>query len=369
MKHQLNNKFNLALNYQNLEGAYRRAKRNKLGNEKIAAFEKDLEYNLTTLLKELTNQTYRPGAYYKFMIHEPKERLIWALPFRDRVVQQWFVEELIIPHFVPKFSYDSHACVREHGTHLAYKRLQRFLHYGEYAIKMDISKFFPSINKDILWKVLQREIKDGQVLWLARTFVYDTPNTKGIPIGNYTSQYFANIYLNELDQYIKRELKVRNYIRYMDDFVLICGSKDEALKLFEQCREFLQQKLDLQLNGKSRIIKISRGVPFCGFTIFPTHIKLSQNNKRSVKHMVRKFRVDHDREAFLASLTGWRAHVSHANSYNYQTKIYREICAEFFDLAISCPHHEEFQPDCMDCYAAEMDRRHIWEILREFLAE
>jgi hypothetical protein len=371
----LNINFNQQITYDKFLAAYDRAKIGKGRRREIANFTLDLENNLAILMKDIKNGTYAPGAYRRFKIYEPKERDIMALPFRDRIAQQWFVEEFIKPYFVPRFTWHSYACVEDHGTHSAHQALHQMLRRTKrqypdaHVIKMDISKFFYSIDKYILEAMLRKYIRNQKLLDLCRIFIYDTPDAKGIPIGNYTSQFFANIYLNELDQYIKRQLKVHYYIRYMDDFVSVLPDKKTADQTWRQIEQFVEQQLQLKLNAKSRIIPIDQGVLFCGFRIFADKILLSTRNKKSVHRMIRHFRKTGDKAAFLTSLTAWHAHTKHANSHRYQTKIYQSIAAEFFDLVVKCPHHTEFQPDCADCQAVESDKAHIWEILKEFLSD
>ncbi|GHU07476.1 hypothetical protein FACS189431_2110 [Alphaproteobacteria bacterium] len=337
----IRNEFYQALKYEKFEAAYRRSKLQKGKRREIQRFGQNLEANLTNLIAEVRAGTYCPGKYRKFTIKEPKQRTIMALPFRDRVVQQWYVEEFIKPFFVSRFINDSYACVIGHGTHQAYAKLKKYLHRAKkqfqnpYIIKMDISGFFYNINKSILFDILKRNIADENVLNLTHVFVFDTPGNTGIPIGNYTSQYFANIYLNELDQFVKRKLKIRYYLRYMDDFVMVVDSKSTAREIYEICERFLQEKLLLRLNPKSNRMPLKTGVLFCGFHIYSTHILISQNNKKSVRKKIKTFRQTGDREQFITSLTAWNAHVKHANSWHYRQSLRPKILEMLQDSTIS----------------------------------
>ena len=152
-----------------------------------------------------------------------------------------------------------------------------------YILKMDVRKYFQNINKDILMNILSRKVKDEKLYKLLEKIVYSNSGLKGLPIGNYTSQIFANIYLNEVDQYIKQELKVQQYFRYMDDFVLFTQTKSEAIEILSKIRIFLKEKLDLELNEKTQIFKSSQGINFCGYKINEYRIKLRDRGKKALK--------------------------------------------------------------------------------------
>ena len=198
------------------------------------------------------------GKYHYFKVYEPKERIIQALPYIDRIVHQWYVEEFIKPYFVPKFINTSFACLSAKGTHRAVLQVQNYLRAFSrtkndfWILKCDVSKFFYNINPYILMEILEKSIADKRLLSFTKLLLFQnrTENV-GIPIGNYTSQFFANVYLNELDQYIKRTLKIKYYVRYMDDFVLLLETKEECKILKEKIETFLWDKLRLKLNNKS----------------------------------------------------------------------------------------------------------------------
>ena len=212
MPKTIRNQFDRCLTFENLLQAHQRAKKGKTNKKEVILFEMDLETNLINLYKKLKTGTYQIGKYREFKIYEPKERIIQALPYTDRVVHQWYVHEFIKPYFLPRFISDSYACIDGKGTHLAVSKLQSYMRKmpkDYYILKGDIKKFFNSIDKDILFTLLQRFIKDKKILDLTRIFIFDSTNKKGIPIGNYTSQYYANIYLNEIDKFVKQVLKVK----------------------------------------------------------------------------------------------------------------------------------------------------------------
>ncbi len=221
MSKTIKNCFDEKLNFINLYDAFYRICSENRNKKYILKAEINIETIICNLEEDLRNGTYKPGEYRVFTIYEPKERVIMALPFRDRIVHQWYVEEFIKPYFLKRFIKDSYACIPTKGVHIATYNLQRYMrkmeiNNGDYFIlKCDIEKFFYNIDKTVLFGILEDKISDKKVLNLSR-IILDDLEGKGIPIGNYTSQFFANIYLNELDMFIKHNLRVKYYVRYMD---------------------------------------------------------------------------------------------------------------------------------------------------------
>lgn len=205
----IKNSFDKKLTFVNLINAHNRAVKNKRNKFEILNYEEDLETNISNLLYELKSETYKLGRYREFKIYEPKERVIKSLPYKDRIVHQWYVYEFIKPFIVPRFIKDTYSCLDDRGTHLCVKATQKYMNnmqikYGSYyIIKGDIKKYFYSIDKEILFNIMKKYISDKKLLNLTKLFIFDDDNPLYIPIGNYTSQYYANIYLNELDHYIK----------------------------------------------------------------------------------------------------------------------------------------------------------------------
>ena len=240
MPKKIKNLFLENLTFEKMMQAHYRAKKHKTYKNEVIEFELNLENNIVNIINQLKNGTYRLGKYFTFKIYEPKERFIQALPYKDRIVHQWYVEEFIKPYIVPKFISTSFACLVDKGTHKAVEEVQNQMrifkqNFGDFwVLKCDIKKFFYSINPHILFAIMKKYISDQRLLNLIKVLIFnETINTAqvGIPIGNYTSQFFANIYLNELDQYIKRNLKIKYYTRYMDDFILILKTKAECINI------------------------------------------------------------------------------------------------------------------------------------------
>lgn len=228
-----------------------------------------LEQELLRLEKELKNCTYKHSSYTTFKVYQPKERIIMASEYIDRIVHQWYVQHFIKPYFVPQFINTTYACIEGRGMHKASKDVQIAMKSAKrkwtsyYILKMDVTKYFHNIDKRILWDILKRKIKDKKLLWLTREILLSTEGMLGLPLGNYTSQMFTNIYLNELDQYVKHKLKCKYYFRYMDDMVILLPNKEIANNVLNDITIFLKEKLGLTLNSKIRIFKYKQGVNFC----------------------------------------------------------------------------------------------------------
>ena len=321
------------LSFIKLYEAYCRSSVNKRNKGEVLRFTMDLESNLCNIMSSLKNLSYVSSKYKSFVIYEPKERVIKALPFKDRVVQQWYVYEFIIPYIVPRFISDSYACIKGRGTHLAVYTLQKYMRkmrarYGDYyVLKCDIRKYFYSVNKDILYKIMKKYIRDKMLLELTYKLIFDGED-KGISVGNYTSQYFANIYLNELDYYVKMKLGIKYYVRYMDDFVILLRSKEEVVDVFNKIRIFLSSFLDLELNSKSRYYKSKMGVNFCGYIIHEDFKLLRNRSKRNIKKKVNKWNRDccfSDINRIRMEYNSFVSYSKHADSYRFRKKIYDSI--------------------------------------------
>src|SRR5574344_1627965 len=289
MPKTIKNIFDKKLTFISLIKAHKRAVMGKRNKIEVLLFEMDLETNIANIYDNLKNEKYKLGKYREFKIFEPKERIIKSLPYKDRVVHQWYVHEFIKPYFVPRFINDSFACIDSRGTLKAVVKTQKYMQkmyekYGNYyIIKGDIKKFFYSINKDILFNILNKYIQDKKILWLTKILIYDNDDIKGIPIGNYTSQYFANIYLNELDHYLKDKLKIKYYLRYMDDFIIILKNKEDCKNILNKIKIFVNKKLDLELNHKTKYFPSKFGANFCGYIIHENYLLLRKSAIKKIK--------------------------------------------------------------------------------------
>ena len=277
MPKRINNIYEKALTFSKIKSAYERTKRRKKITKQTIDFELYLEDYIFDIYTKLKNRTYKISKGMQFIVREPKEREIWCLPFYDRVIQQLYVYEYIIPYMVPKFISTSYACIPKRGLHQCINKLQYYMRCSKrnykkpYVLQYDISKFFNSINKEKLYEIMKKFYKDKDFLELTKKYIWINEEPKGIYIGNYTSQYFANIYMNELDHYIKEKLKVKYYIRFMDDGIIITEGKEEAKRVLEEIEKFLKEKLDLKLNKKTRYYPLKEGIVYCGYKVFCTH--------------------------------------------------------------------------------------------------
>lgn len=265
--------FEQSFSFENMLAAYARARRGKGARDEVAHFGWRLEANLLALREELLSGTYAHGPYRRFVVADSKRREIQAAPFRDRIVHQCVVAALE-PLYERRFMYDSYACRKGKGTHAAIARFERFARVSRYALLMDVSKYFASIDHGILLSLLSRRVRDERMLALCRLIVESSEEApdRGIPIGNLTSQLFSNIYLNELDQYVKHALRVRRYVRYMDDFILLHDDREYLRALKDEITEFLARRLALTAHPhKVRIERTARGVAFLGLRVFPHH--------------------------------------------------------------------------------------------------
>jgi retron-type reverse transcriptase len=314
-----------ALTFSALLAAHNKGKKGKRFTSEVIQFEMDLESNLLVLAKELKNETYKPGAYKIFTIYEPKQRLIKAAPYRDRVVHQWYVSNFIKPIFGPMFIYDSYACIEGKGMHKAAFRTQQFLRAAEriwpnaYVLKGDVKSYFFNMDHNIIYNIIASKIADQKVLRLTQTILNTTDNP-GVPVGSYTSQWFANLYLHQLDMFVKHKLKIKMYIRYMDDFIAIFPNKNLACSALDEIRRFLSNELKLELNCKTQVFPIKNGVNFCGYKIWPSHMKIRTASKQRIKRKLKKLQQKYKAgEISLDNihqvLMSWLGYARHADSY------------------------------------------------------
>lgn len=325
-------------NLSNLVLAYRKARKHKTRKYYVLEFEEYLQDNLKNLQEELKNQTYKPQQLKTFILRDPKTRKISKSAFRDRIVHHALVR-IIEPIFDKIFIYDSCANRRGKGNLFALKRFDLFkrkvtnnLHSKAFCFKADIKHYFQEVNHDILLEIICRKIKDEKVIFLIKKILANGVLQtgfcdKGMPLGNLTSQFFANVYLNELDYFVKHKLKVKYYIRYVDDFVILHNSK-EQLKIWKQeIESFLTEKLKIELHlDKSKIISLSKGVDFVGFRCFWYHKLLRKRNIKKMFMKVKKYKIGEiSKEKLFESFQGWNAYAKWANSYNLRRKVVQQI--------------------------------------------
>lgn len=335
------------VSFENLLLAYRKARRGKRSRPGVAEFGLDLERQLLALQRELENGEYQPGGYRLFTIYDRKPRVIAAAPFRDRVVHH-AVMNLIEPALDRTFISDSYACRVGKGVHLAVDRYQAWAQTYRYALKLDVQQYFPSIDQEILKTKLRRRIKDRRALELLDRIIDGAPKNytapgyfpgddlfsplqrrTGIPIGNLTSQFFANLYLDDLDHYIKQTLGVRPYLRYVDDMAVLDNDKYRLTEIRAAVRARLEaERLRLHPN-KAHITRVADGLNLLGYLVFPDRRRLRGDNGRRFARKLRAFtrayangRADWPR--VKASVHSWIGHAKHADSEGLRTKIFSQ---------------------------------------------
>lgn len=294
--------------FPRLLSAFYRAARRKGNRDTVARFHAGLEKRIFEIRDELESGAYRWGDYYSFWVIDPKLRRIESAPFRDRIVHQ-AMSEVMLPLFEPAFYRHSYACLPGRGTHRAVLRLHRWLrgHPEHHFLQMDVSKYFPSVDRSTLYSLLEARIADPRFLALLRSLIFEAPGGRGFPIGNLTSQLFANVYLNELDQFIKRHLRVRHYVRYMDDLVLLAPTREAAIELRYHVEEFAQRRLGLIFNPhKVEIRRVSGGIGFVGHRIAPDGILM---RGRCLRRFRKRLRESLPLDQSIRRLLSYEAHV------------------------------------------------------------
>lgn len=338
---QLKDKLTDSLTLESLWLAHQRASRNKSHRSEVLKFNLNPMGNLLHMMDVIRAGQYKPSSYRSFWIDDPKRREIMALPYVDRIVHQWAVGEFYAPYYFPRFISDSYACIPGRGAHRAVDRVQGMMRQmrasnldSYYIMKMDISKFFNNIDQQILFNIMERVIADSALVDLTHAFIFDNESDTGIPIGNYTSQIFANIYLHELDTFVKYELRIKNYVRYMDDFVLLVHGRASAKWLFGVLEDYLWGHLRLRLNPKSRYYPSRQGLDFAGYRIYEDYRLLRRRSKAKIKEIVHDFETGCDsQQRFVERTNAWHGHVRHADSYRYVTQRlgqYRDILPVVF---------------------------------------
>jgi RNA-directed DNA polymerase len=336
------------VSFENLLLAYRKARRGKGRSPEVARFTLDLEQELLGLQRELRDDSYRPGPYRLFQIYERKPRTIAAAPFRDRVVHH-AVMNLIEPPLDRTFIADSYACRRGKGVHAAVDRYQHWARRHAYALKMDVAQYFPSIDHQLLKAKLERRIKDRRVLALLVRIIDTSPAVEappvyfpgddlltplerphGIPIGNLTSQFLANLFLDGLDHSIKQDLRVGAYLRYVDDMVVLDNDKARLADIRAAVRERLHAERLLLHPRKAHISPTADGLNLLGYLVFPNHRRLRNDNGHRFSRRLRGFA-----RAYAAgrmtlddiepSIMSWIGHARHADTWRLRARILSPI--------------------------------------------
>lgn len=326
-----NNLFPDLCSYENLSLAFTKAKKGKSKKNYVERFELNLKQELYKLQWELMTGIYRPAALTTFIVRDPKTRKISASHFRDRVVHH-AICNIIESIFESRFIYDSFANRKKKGTYGILKRFDKFMKKVPegFALKADIRKYFDNIDQTILLNILRKRIKDDQLIDLISIILKNHKTEKigkGMPLGNLTSQFFANIYLGELDNFIKHELRTKLYLRYVDDFIILSSNKKQLENWKTKIIIFLRDKLQLELHqDKTKIVNLDDGVPLVGFKVYHTHKILKRSNKRRFLRKLDQYKKDLasgiiTEENIKLNLAGWKGYAQMANTYKLRTTI------------------------------------------------
>lgn len=317
---RINNLYDRICSLDNLCLADQKARRGKLHTHGVILFDKDRHAKLQTLHEILVAGTYKTSHYDIFKIYEPKERTIYRLPYYpDRIVHH-AIMNILEPIWLSIFTRDTYSCIKGRGIHATARQVKFALcnepENTRYCLKIDIKKFYPSIDHAILKEIVRKKIKDVRLLFLLDEII---DSAEGLPIGNYLSQYFANLYLAYFDHWIKEEKKQRYYYRYADDIVVLSCDKEELQNLLRKIQSKLSD-LKLQVKENYQVFPIdSRGLDFVGYVFYHDHILLRKRIKKNLCRKVAKLthlsnRLSQDQ--IKRALCSWKGWAKYSNSRN-----------------------------------------------------
>jgi RNA-directed DNA polymerase len=324
---------------ENIELAYKRAKHGKTWQRTIQRVERRKEAALSELHSSLINHTFTTSEYRTKQVHEPKERTIYILPFFPDRIAQHAVMNFVAPIWNRMFDEGSHACRPGKGQHSASRDTMRHVRRYRYVLQGDIRKFYPSIHHDTALSIIRRKIKDPDVLWLLEDIIRSFPGDRNVPIGNLTSQWLGNLYMNEFDQWVRRELRPGGYVRYNDDFLLFGNDRRRLISDQERCREHLDDALKLTMS-KDRVYPVSRGVDFVGYRHFPEYVLVRKSTAKRIAARLRRLRYElatgiislEKARSVVASIGGW---MRWSSTYNFRRSLRIDALQEDIVAAIS----------------------------------
>ncbi len=316
------NLFSTLVSLENLQKAHQNARKGKKHYQAVQMVDANPDQYLLQLQQDLIDHTFTTAPYTQKTIFEPKQRIIYKLPYYpDRIVHH-AVMQVTQPIWDRQFIHDLYSAIPGKGLHAGSYRLREFLRDTEntqYCLKFDITKFYPSIRPDRLYEIVQRTVKDPDVLWLLADVIFSTPDG-GVPIGNYLSQYFSNLYLTPFDHWLKEQMRARYYIRYCDDGVILHRDKGWLQDLLPRIEEYFDT-LGLKLNPKTSIFPVDRcGVDFLGYRSFRTHTILRKSSARRLKKRVREIEQNYQTmnpDEILGSLGAYHGWLKHCDCYNF----------------------------------------------------
>lgn len=322
---RINNLYQDIISIENLQLADIKARKNKTKTYGVILHDRNKEDNILKLHEQLVNKTYKTSEYNIFKIYEPKEREIYRLPYYPDRIMHHAIMNIMEKIWVSILIKDTYSCIKNRGIHAAANKIKMQLKndpYGtKYCFKMDIKKFYPSIDHEILKKILRRKIKDNDLLYLLDEII---DSAKGVPIGNYLSQFFANIYLAYFDHWVKEEIGVKYYYRYADDIVILSDNKEDLHDVFQKINKYITENLNLQIKHNYQIFPVkSRGIDFLGYVFYHDHVLLRKSIKQKFCKKVSKITKDKNINTivFKQSICSWWGWAKHCNSTHLMKKI------------------------------------------------
>lgn len=335
---RIGNLYEKIYNMDNLLLAHKNARKGKGWYEEVKMVDENTEYYLKKLQKMLINKTYKTSEYEIFIkVDGEKEREIFKLPYFPDRICQWAILQVIEPFLLKNLTSNTYSAIPNRGIHLALSDVRKSLkdeHNTKYCLKIDVKKYYPNINQQIMISKFKKMFKDKNLLWLLEEIITSTEN--GIPIGNYLSQWCGNLYLSDFDHWIKETMKIKHYFRYMDDCVFLASTKEELHDLKNKIEEYLDSKLDLKLKGNWQVFPVdSRGIDFVGYRSFRNYTLLRKstykNIRRKSNHIKRKLKnkqkLTYNEWCAMNSYKGW---LKYANCYNLEREYIHKINGDLY---------------------------------------
>ena len=328
---RVGNIFEKVISLENLRLADEKARKGKLHSYGVQLHDKNREANLLALHESLKNGTFKTSKYHVFKIYEPKEREIFRLPYYPDRILHHAIMNILEPIWVSVFNKNTYSCIKNRGIHACAKDVKHTLKKDpdgtRYCLKIDVRKFYPSIDHEILKTVVRRKIKDSRLLALLDEIIDSVPS--GVPIGNYLSQYFANLFMAHFDHWLKETNGVKYYWRYADDIVILAPNKDVLHSLLHEIRAYLRNNLKLKVKRNYQVFPVdSRGIDFLGYVFYHSHTLLRKSIKQKLCRRVAKLnkrKVAPTKEQYKQQICSWWGWCKYCDSVNLINKLSKQF--------------------------------------------